>query len=109
MMAVFRSSLYLESSLDDLVAQVKEMECYLDQLVLQLIAKVIYVHISEPSLQRVSIFTSAGRFVRSFQVCAEDQDSATDDKSTSRLATLAFDKYKNLYAGTGRKGQVLIL
>ena len=68
-----------------------------------------YVHISEPSLQRVSIFTSAGRFSHYFQVCPEDQDSATEDNSNFRVATLAFDKYDNLYACIPKKGQVVIL
>ena len=32
-----------------------------------------YIHISEPRLQRVSVFTGAGKFVHCFQVRQEDQ------------------------------------
>ena len=69
-----------------------------------------YIHIGEPALKRISIFTRAGRFVCCFQVCQEDQESATEfNKSTPSLAGLAFDKYGNLYACMPRQGQVAIL
>ena len=66
-----------------------------------------YVYISEQPLKRISVFTSAGRFVRCFQVCHEDQGSVTGDKRIHQLAGLAFDKYGNLYACMPRRGQVM--
>ena len=68
-----------------------------------------YVHISEPGLRRLSVFTTAGSLVRCIQVCHEDKDSDTENKSTLRPSGLAFDKYGNLYACIRDKGQVVIL
>ena len=68
-----------------------------------------YVCISEPVLQRVSVFTSTGSFIWCFQVCSNDNDSDVEDEGTPKLAALAFDKDGNLYICMPAKGQVVIL
>ena len=68
-----------------------------------------YVHISEPALQRVSVFTSTGSFIRCFQVCSSDNDSDVEDEDTPKLTALAFDKQENLYVCMPAKGQVVTL
>ena len=67
-----------------------------------------YVHISEPALQRISVFTSTGRFVQCFQTCDKDEDSGGKKKHELKLLALAFDQSGNLYACKPGKGQVLI-
>ena len=64
-----------------------------------------YVYISEPGIQRVSIFTKTGRFLCHFHTHGEDEESAG---STFSLCALAIDKSGNLYACKPISGQVVI-
>ena len=68
-----------------------------------------YVHICEPALQRVSVFTSTRKFVWCFEVCDKDEDSDTEKKHTPKLTALAFDKSGKFYDCMPAKGQVVIL
>ena len=50
-----------------------------------------YIHVSEPALQRISIFTSKGKFVHCFWMCDKDEDS--NNKKRVEAFALALDKY----------------
>ena len=67
-----------------------------------------YVHISEPTLQRVSIFTSTGEFIHCFRTGDEDEDLDSEDEVRRQVTGLAIDKSGNLYACMPLKGQVVI-
>ena len=64
-----------------------------------------YVYICEHDLQRISIFTSKGKFVRYFHVPAEEEKL----KNLYELCGLAIDKSGNLYACNPADGQVVIV
>ena len=68
-----------------------------------------YVHISEPKLARISVFTSTGKFIHCFQTLDEDEGSDREAKGPlPKVAGLAIDKSGNLYACNLEKGQVVI-
>ena len=63
-----------------------------------------YMYISERGLQRVSIFTSKGKFVRYFHVRCEEEKL----KNWPKLFGLGIDKSGNLYVCKPASGQVVI-
>ena len=63
-----------------------------------------YVYISEPDLQRISIFTSKGKFVQYFHVRGKEEKL----KNRHKLCGLAIDKSGNLYACKPASDQVAL-
>ena len=68
-----------------------------------------YVHISELTLGRVSVFTSTGKFIHCFQTWDEDEGSdSVAEGPIYKVTGLAIDKSGNLYACNPAKGEVVI-
>ena len=95
---------YLASTWDSLVVWDSEKETWTIHVVLQLMAKITCISVSH-DLQRISIFTSKGKFVRYFHVRGEEEKV---ERLVQTIMELAIDKSGNLYACKPASGQVVI-